>query len=399
MPLPVVPLVLLGGGALVLGWGALSQKKSGGSTPGGGGGQLGSGPTPGGLVFPPDGGGASPQQGSMPPEVRVAFNQLLQNGRDPVSMEAVAAQCEKMGYLAEARQLRERAAQLKVNNALNVPVIAPQPASMPVSPPAPVPAPNVVVMAQVNTQTDPLNIRSAPNATASILGKAPKGAMVQVLNPVAAPGWTQIQFNSVKGFASSQYLKMPDSGSPLQNASTLPNILPPSPTPQAVLTATVTTSRDPLNMRSSPNASASLVTSVPKGASVTVLNPIAAPGWMQISYGGKTGYSSSQYLTMNAPTPPAISGYDVVVGGVDHGKPPMPLRCAAPGGCRLRVAPNGEAKPRAIIASGEVVHGLRLAPGPKSDNNSPSPGGWVQVRYRNLTGWVPAEWFVAVNRK
>lgn len=391
--LPVVPLVLLGGGALALGWGFMSSQKSGG-TPGGGGGgggQLGSGPSPvpGGDLQNPSGG--------LPPEVAVLFQQLLTNGRDPSSMLAVADQLDKMGYPNEGRQLRERAMQLKLDQAQNIPVVAPSPAPYVAPSNVPIPAPNVVVMAQVNTQTDPLNIRSAPNASASILGKAPKGAMVQVLNPVAAAGWTQIQYNATKGYVSSQYLRMADGGGGnLANASNLPNILPPSPTPSAILTATVITQTDPLNIRSSPSASGALLGKAPKGSSVTVLNPVAAAGWMQISYGGVTGYASSQYLQMNAPVPPAISGTETIIGAVGQDKPPVPLRCAAPGGCRLRVQPSGESKFRTIIPSGDVVQGIRVAPGPKSDTNSPSPGGWVNIRYRGLTGWAPAEWFVAV---
>lgn len=381
---PVLPLVLLAGGVATIGYGALSQP---------------SGAAGSRKALPPPGPAPAPS-GGMPPEIRVLFQQLMTTGRDPIAMRQVADRLDQLGFPGEATELRARADQL-------VPVVSPAKAAVPQvqPPPSPVPLPvppqpsRIVIMASVNTASDPLNIRSAPSTSAPIIGTAPKGALVQVISPGSDPAWMQIAYNGKTGYASAQYLKLPDGG-----GGPLPNILPPTPTPAAQLTATVSTVSTPLNIRSTPSASGALVGTAPKGSTVKVLNPMAkgpdsaAPmGWAQIQYGTITGYSSLQYLTMNAPMPPSVSGF--VVGGVDHGEKPKPLRCMAPSGCRVRSEPNATSLSRALVASGEVVHGLKVAPGPKAEANSPGPGGWVMVKYRGIIGWVPAEWFVPVGHR
>lgn len=59
--------------------------------------------------------------------------------------------------------------------------------------------------------------------------------------------------------------------------------------------ATVTTSKDPLNLRSAPNQTASILSAIPRGATVEVLADPDA--WVRVRYQGVTGYASSRYLT------------------------------------------------------------------------------------------------------
>lgn len=60
--------------------------------------------------------------------------------------------------------------------------------------------------------------------------------------------------------------------------------------------ATVTTSGTSLNLRARPNASAAIVGSIPRGARVTVYGLL--PEWASVSYNGKTGFVSRQYLNI-----------------------------------------------------------------------------------------------------
>lgn len=80
-------------------------------------------------------------------------------------------------------------------------------------------------------------------------------------------------------------------------------------------TATVTTDSGSLNMRADRATGAMLVTRVPKGATVEVLD--AGDGvWWRIGYGGKTGYAMAQYLTMasgEADSPAADGGKNLVI--------------------------------------------------------------------------------------
>lgn len=59
-------------------------------------------------------------------------------------------------------------------------------------------------------------------------------------------------------------------------------------------TAKVITEKDPLNMRSAPTTQGKLITKIPKGATVEVLEVLE--GWSKVKFGGFLGYSSSQYL-------------------------------------------------------------------------------------------------------
>lgn len=65
-----------------------------------------------------------------------------------------------------------------------------------------------------------------------------------------------------------------------------------------ILTGTVVTQKDPLVLRDSPNGNK--LTSIPKGATVTVLEQ--GGDWHRVSYNGYTGYSSSKYIALNTNT-------------------------------------------------------------------------------------------------
>lgn len=59
---------------------------------------------------------------------------------------------------------------------------------------------------------------------------------------------------------------------------------------------TVTTNGSGLNIRNYPSLSASIIGSMPNGASMTINGE--TNGWYVVSYNGITGYSSSQYITL-----------------------------------------------------------------------------------------------------
>ncbi len=65
-------------------------------------------------------------------------------------------------------------------------------------------------------------------------------------------------------------------------------------TPITPRQGTVITQRDPLNLRAKPNADAPIVTTIPRGATVTVYG--VYDGWYSVGYGNYTGYVSAQYV-------------------------------------------------------------------------------------------------------
>ena len=47
-----------------------------------------------------------------------------------------------------------------------------------------------------------------------------------------------------------------------------------------------------LNLRDQPSTSGKILTTIPKGKTVTILSEKNANGWYKVSYNGKTGYVS-----------------------------------------------------------------------------------------------------------
>lgn len=136
-----------------------------------------------------------------------------------------------------------------------------------------------------------LNVRSGPGTGYSRVGSLPNGASVTVLSQ--SGGWYQIRYNSLTGYVSGDYLSYtPNGGS-----------TPTQPPSGNLGTGVVTASA--LNMRSGPGTGYSRITTLPNGATVTVL--AQSGGWYQVSYGGKTGYVSGEYIRFTPATAPTTA--------------------------------------------------------------------------------------------
>ena len=127
---------------------------------------------------------------------------------------------------------------------------------------------------------DALNVRSGPSTSYSITTKLYKGDKVEILE--TSNGWHKIKASNGKiGWVSGDYIKV-SSGSTSQ---------PSTSTTKATVTATS------LNVRSGAGTSYSVITKLPKGTVVDVLES-ASNGWKKIkTSGGTTGWVSGEYLT------------------------------------------------------------------------------------------------------
>ena len=67
-------------------------------------------------------------------------------------------------------------------------------------------------------------------------------------------------------------------------------------TPITPRTGTVNTLRDPLNLREKPNTSSAIVTTIPRGATVTVYG--VYDGWYSVGYGDTVGYVSAGFIVL-----------------------------------------------------------------------------------------------------
>ena len=127
---------------------------------------------------------------------------------------------------------------------------------------------------------DALNVRSGPSTSYGITTKLYKGDKVEILQ--TSNGWHKIKASNGKiGWVSGDYIKV-SSGSTSQ---------PSTSTTKATVTATS------LNVRSGAGTSYSVITKLPKGTVVDVLES-ASNGWKKIkTSGGTTGWVSGEYLT------------------------------------------------------------------------------------------------------
>lgn len=131
-----------------------------------------------------------------------------------------------------------------------------------------------------NTDGDNLNMRSQANSSSSVVVKIPAGATLTVTGD-AVNGFYPIKYNGKTGYASTAYITFTK--------------------PSVNKTAYVyNTDGANLNMRSSANKNASIVTKMPEGSTLTVTGD-ATNGFYPVKYGNHSGYASAAYITFTKP--------------------------------------------------------------------------------------------------
>ncbi len=143
---------------------------------------------------------------------------------------------------------------------------------------------------QVSVSSGPLNLRSTAGTTASIIAQLASGAAGSVLaGPTSASGytWYRLQTSSGTGWVAQDFLSL---------ATTSPT---PSPTTSFNISDDVVVASGPLNLRSAPGTSASVLAQLPQGARCVIRSgPQQASGysWYQIQSGNQTGWVVAQFL-------------------------------------------------------------------------------------------------------
>lgn len=154
-------------------------------------------------------------------------------------------------------------------------------------------------------------------------------------------------------------------------------VLPtPTPEPTPGMTATVNTTSSGLNMRAEPSATGTLVTTMPRGASVAVLEKGAT--WSKVSYGGYTGYAMNAYLAFNDPAATATPTPQPTAA------PEVPqiqtARVIASSALNMRSIPSTSGTVLTRIPSGATVSVISYA------------ADWSQVKYNGYTGYVSSQY-------
>lgn len=212
-----------------------------------------------------------------------------------------------------------------------------------------------------------LRLRSTPSTSGAIVATMPVGTVGSVLaGPTEANGYSWYQLNTTlgMGWAAGEYLD--------------PSDQPPPPPPQTGIQVgdTIRVADGPLNLRSGPSTTNTILASLPTGTTGTVVGgPTAAGGitWYQISTASGTGWVAGQYIAEIDPPPTS--------GGIQVGDTVFVNTDAL----NLRSAASTGASVIAVMLTGTT--GTVLA-GPTAS------GGitWYQLQTPQGTGWAAGQY-------
>ncbi|WP_353625712.1 SH3 domain-containing protein, partial [Bacillus sp. JCM 19041] len=199
------------------------------------------------------------------------------------------------------------------------------------------------------TTTARLNVRTGPGQTHSVITTLNPNTKVELL--AKQGNWYQIKSGSITGFVSADYLKLdPASEDQVEEGSQKP------------IAEGKTTAR--LNLRSQPNTSSSIRTTLSLGQTVQILKKEG--NWYQVKTGFQTGWVSADYITITSDNDQAEQN---------------PSIGTATTTARLNLR-TGAGTNHRIVTTLPVGQKLELL---KKDGN------WYQVKAGSHTGWVSAD--------
>ncbi|MES1041134.1 SH3 domain-containing protein [Peribacillus simplex] len=152
----------------------------------------------------------------------------------------------------------------------------------------------------VNVSTGSLNMRNNPSESASVIVKLARGVEVEVISE--SNGWSKVKAYGGEGYVNTQYLSATKPGP-------LPGLNPDEEGNTSVKYVNVNDGSS-LNMRSAASATASIIAKLVNNTAVTVYSE--SNGWSRVTANGKTGYVSTQYLTVKAPEGPGSSNGSII---------------------------------------------------------------------------------------
>lgn len=145
------------------------------------------------------------------------------------------------------------------------------------------------VAGRIATQSTPLNVRSQPSTSSAIIGSLPRGSYVTLLDKSGS--WWQVQLpGGTTGYCYASYIDEVAGSEAM----------------------TIATQWSPLNIRSGPSTSYSILTRLAKGTTVVKLS--TSGSFARILYDGtRLGYASLSYLSVQSGTTAAtVSNYAAV---------------------------------------------------------------------------------------
>ena len=140
-----------------------------------------------------------------------------------------------------------------------------------------------------NVESGNLNVRAIPGTDGKLVGKMPKGSACEILE-VTEDGWAHIISGEVEGYVSMDYLYI--------GADAKTRAL------ELIRTVAVVNG-DSLNVRDEANQESAVLTQVPKGEELEVLEVL--DGWIKVSIDGEEAYVSADYVTVEEKLDTAVT--------------------------------------------------------------------------------------------
>ena len=196
-----------------------------------------------------------------------------------------------------------------------------------------------------------LAIRSAKSTTASLIGTAANGAIVDVLSNDDT--WCFIRFGDLKGYVPANALSI--SGTPAGTEET----------PTSIIGFATVTASDFVNLREEGSMSARVVSTAPSGAVLTVFSQSGS--WAKVQYNATVAYANTGYISaVTYPSETVSSGSATATVSTSDGTGSVNLCASASTGAQVL----------AQIPSGTQV------------TVSSDDGSWCVVSYQGMTGYV-----------
>lgn len=140
-----------------------------------------------------------------------------------------------------------------------------------------------------NVESGNLNVRAVPGTDGKLVGKMPKGAACEIVE-VTEDGWAHILSGDVDGYVSMDYLYI--------GADAKMRAL------ELIRTVAVVNG-DSVNVRDEASLDSSVLTQVPKGEEMEILEVLDK--WVKVAIDGDEGYVSADYVTVEEKLDTAIT--------------------------------------------------------------------------------------------
>ena len=232
-----------------------------------------------------------------------------------------------------------------------------------------------------------LNLRMAASLSSGVIMTLPQGAMLTVMGDMMG-GMLPVRLGSIDGYVAAEYVYVVEQDLLVE---TTPEPTPtPVPTQQPVIGTAMVTATSGLKLRSGPDTASASLTTMPYGASVSILGSVQN-GFYPVRYGQTQGYASASYLqlyTESTPIPiPEVTPTPTPAPQVEYltpvPQPGEPYRVVvnSDNGLNLRAQPSSSSRVVYVLPYGMVLTVL-----------GEGENGFLHVQWANYEGYVSSEY-------